>query len=329
MSNFSITVIGAGAYGTALAVSFSKKNRKVFLWGRNKKHMQSLKKDRCNKKFLPKINFPNDLKIEISLKKAIKYSNTIVIAVPSIGFKNILIKIQPFLNKNVFLICGTKGLEPRTGRLLQEVVYDILGRETCLSIISGPSFARYLAIGLPTSMVLANNCIKTCKFLANKLKNKFLNIYSISDLVGVQIGGVIKNVIAIASGMSDGIQMGPNAKTAIITYGLEEMYKLGKVMGANEYTFMGMSGVGDLVLTCTDDESRNRKFGILLAQGYSIENAKSKVGCIIEGYNNIKEILILSCKHKINMPIIKQVYKILYMHQPVKKSILNIFLNKK
>ncbi|MDQ1237396.1 MAG: NAD(P)H-dependent glycerol-3-phosphate dehydrogenase [Wigglesworthia glossinidia] len=325
MSNCSITVIGSGAYGTALAIVLSKNKNKVFLWGRNIRHMQSLKLDRCNKKFLPKIFFPPQLHIEFSLKNALLLSNIILIAVPSNAFKRTLIQIKPFLRINACIIWGTKGLEPKTGRLLQEVAQDILGKKICLSVISGPTFAYYLAIGLPTAMVLASNCKKTCINLINQLNcNKFLKICRSTDLIGVQLGGVIKNVIAIASGMSDGIGMGPNAKTALITQGLLEMSNLGKIMGAQRCTFMGLSGVGDLVLTCTDDQSRNRRFGMLLAQGLSIESAKLKVGQVIEGYENIKEILMLSSKYKTEMPIIEQVYQVLYLNKSVKRSALKL-----
>lgn len=325
MGNCAITVIGSGAYGTALAIILSKNKNTVFLWGRNQKHMQSLKLNRCNKKFLPKIFFPPTLNVIFSLKNALLLSDTILIAVPSSAFKDTLIKIKPFLRINACIIWGTKGLEPKTGKLLQEVAQEILGKKICLSVISGPTFAYYLAIGLPTAMVLASNCKKTCKNLIDKLNcNKHLKICSSSDLIGVQLGGVIKNVIAIASGMSDGIGMGPNARTALITQGLLEMSNLGKIMGAQQCTFMGMSGVGDLILTCTENQSRNRRFGMLLARGYTIEAAKLKIGQVIEGYENIREILMLSSRYSIEMPIVEQVYQVLYLNQTVKKSALKL-----
>lgn len=329
MNYISIAIIGAGSYGTALAIRLSNNGNNVLLWGRNKQKILSLKKNRCNQDFLPNIFFPKNLLIETSLKTAIQSSKNILIVVPSLGFKEILKKIKPYLKKDSKIIWATKGLEKKTGRFLHEVAQEILGKKIPLAMIYGPTLAKEVAYGLPTALIVSSSNDQINEELKNFFHfHKNFRVYKNSDIIGVQLGVVLKNIIAIASGISDGMGFGENTRTALITRGFSEMMNLGIIMGASPFTFTGMSGLGDLILTCTSHHSRNRKFGILIGQGHNVKNAKKKINQVIEGYSNIKEIYILSKKFKINMPITKEIYKILYYNKNVIESVKTL-LNKK
>ncbi|OQM34056.1 NAD(P)H-dependent glycerol-3-phosphate dehydrogenase [bacterium endosymbiont of Pedicinus badii] len=325
-----ISIIGTGAYGTALALFLSKNGYEVILWSKNAKYLRELKKERKNKFFFPNIRFPKNLKIGISLAMVASFSKNILIVVPSQKFKRILQEIKPFLKKNSRIVWATKGLEKNTGRLLQEVAEEILGKNIPLAFISGPTFAHEVAVGLPTSIVVSSKNKKFREDLKEILcSEKYFLVYKTSDFIGVQICGVVKNIIAIGSGISDGIGLGSNAKAFLITQGFSEMVALGTAMGAIKKTFFGVAGIGDLVLTCTTDHSRNRSFGILIGKGNSIKKSKRILGKTVEGYNNIKEVLILSKRYNINMPIVKQIYKILYRKKNAKNSLLSLMYNLK
>ncbi|CUR53390.1 Glycerol-3-phosphate dehydrogenase [NAD(P)+] [Serratia symbiotica] len=320
-----ITIIGAGSYGTALAISLSRNGHVVVLWGHNSNHIKKLKLSRCNNFFLPNIYFPDSLLLEDRLSYALSSSRDILIVVPSNVFGDVLNKLKPYLHITSRIVWATKGLESKTGRLLQDVVREKLGKDIPLAVISGPTFAKELAIGMPTTIILAS----TNKQFSNDLKkllhcNKNFCVYTTSDIIGVQLGGVVKNIIAIGVGISDGIGLGSNARISLIIRGIKEISKLGFALGANLSTFMGISGLGDLILTCTDNQSRNRRFGIMLGKGITVKKSRDNINQVIEGYNNIKEVLILAKRYNVTMPVIEQIYQILYCNHNVKKSILNL-----
>ncbi|WP_336293660.1 NAD(P)H-dependent glycerol-3-phosphate dehydrogenase [Bartonella sp. CB169] len=308
-----MTVIGAGSFGTALAVALARKGHRILLWGRDPQHIRKLQKYRCNQRFLPDIKFPENLSLEVSLETAITASRDILIAVPSCVFHQVLHNIQPYLDQNSRVIWATKGLEHGTGRLLQEVAREILGDKIPLAVFSGPTFAKELATGLPTAITVAASkaeFIEELQKLFHSSKN--FRVYSNPDMVGVQLGGAVKNVIAIGAGISDGMGFGANARIALITRGLAEISRLGIAMGAELATFMGMTGLGDLVLTCTDNQSRNRRFGMLLGRGMDPEEAKKQIGQVVEGYLNTKEVRTLAQRMGVEMPITEQIYQILF-----------------
>lgn len=314
--NSTITVIGAGSYGTALAILLARNGHNTILWGHDAIEIDALSQDRQNKKFLPDILFPDNLFIENNLKDAVSASPVILIVVPSHAFGEVLVKIKPFLRMDSKIVWATKGLEVDTGRLLQDVAKDVLGNETPLAVISGPTFAKEVAQGLPTAVTVAST---NDRFL-NELQQLFhcgksFRVYSSKDFIGVQLGGAVKNVIAIGAGLSDGLGFGANARTALITRGLAEMMRLGEVLGADPITFMGMAGLGDLVLTCTDNQSRNRRFGMLLGQNKTIEEAKAIIAQVVEGCQNTKEVWLLAQKYHVDMPITEQIYQILYCNK--------------
>lgn len=327
--DISITVIGSGSYGTALAIALSRNNCKVLLWGRNKNNIQKMKISRCNSNFLPDLLFPSSLCLETSLAKAVSSCRDILIVVPSHAFRSVLLQIKSHLKPNARIAWATKGLEEKTGRLLQNVAQDILGNKIPLAVVSIAIFARELAMGLPTSITIASNEVSFSFFLKKLLNfGENCKINSSSDLVGIQISGAIKNIIAIGVGISDGNKLGSNARVALITYGLSEISRLGIAMGAEYSTFMSISGLGDLILTCTDNQSRNRRFGLLIGQGSTIKKAKKHIKHIVEGYQNLREVRVLANKYKVCMPITEQIYKIVYEEKKdIRKIILTLLNN--
>ncbi|AKC60156.1 NAD(P)H-dependent glycerol-3-phosphate dehydrogenase [Blochmannia endosymbiont of Polyrhachis (Hedomyrma) turneri] len=315
----SVIVLGAGAYGTALAVVLARKHYNVVLWGHNPLHIKKMKQDRCNRSYLPNILFPPSLTVEDTLSAGLLSNcKDVFVAVPSYVFTTVMIYLKLYLRCNNRIIIATKGLEKDTGRFLSDVVRDILGAHIPCAVISGPTFAHELAAGLPTAITLVASDSSFSADLTQLLhSNKNFRVYCHSDFIGVQLSGVVKNIIAIASGISDGIGFGASARTVLITRGLAEMSRLGESMGVQSDVFMSMSGLGDLVLTCTDDQSRNRKFGLLLGKGLSIFEAKKRINQVIEGVRNVKEVHLLSIKYSVYMPITEQVYYILYHHKSV------------
>ncbi|SUB84023.1 Glycerol-3-phosphate dehydrogenase [NAD(P)+] [Pragia fontium] len=313
MSQVDMTVIGAGSYGTALAITLARNGHSVVLWGHDPQHIALLQQDRKNQAFLPDVSFPDNLQLETDLQRAISASCDILVVVPSHVFGDVLRQIKPFLQANARIVWATKGLEAETGRLLADVAREALGNDIPLAVISGPTFAKELAAGLPTAIAVASSDPTFTADLQKLLHcGKSFRVYSNPDFIGVQLGGAVKNVIAIGAGMSDGIGFGANARTALITRGLAEMSRLGAALGAEAATFMGMAGLGDLVLTCTDNQSRNRRFGIMLGEGKSVEEAQSLIGQVVEGYRNTKEVWILAQRCGVEMPITEQIYQVLY-----------------
>ncbi|ELH0895309.1 NAD(P)H-dependent glycerol-3-phosphate dehydrogenase [Vibrio fluvialis] len=309
----SMTVIGAGSYGTSLAISLARNGANVVLWGHDPEHMAQLQADRANHEFLPGIDFPPSLIIESDLQKAVQASRDLLVVVPSHVFAIVLKNLQPYLREDTRICWATKGLEPETGRLLQDVAHEVLGESHPLAVLSGPTFAKELAMGMPTAISVASPDARFVKELQEKIHcSKTFRVYANSDFIGMQLGGAVKNVIAIGAGMSDGIGFGANARTALITRGLAEMTRLGAALGAQPETFMGMAGLGDLVLTCTDNQSRNRRFGLALGQGKDVDMAQQEIGQVVEGYRNTKEVWLLAQRMGVEMPIVEQIYQVLY-----------------
>lgn len=321
MKTIAMTVIGAGSFGTALAIALARNGHNVLLWGYNSQHIKKLQEQRCNQVYLPDIRFPENLFLEASLETAITASDNILIAVPSHVFHQVLYNIQPYLDQYSRVIWATKGLERGTGRLLQDVAREILGEKIPLAVFSGPAFAKELAIGWPTAMTIAASNVEFCKELQQLFHcDKSFRVYKSSDMIGVQLGGAVKNVIAIGAGISDGMGFGANARIALITRGLAEISRLGGAMGAELSTFMGMTGLGDLVLTCTDNQSRNRRFGLLLGKGIGIKEAERQIGQVVEGYLNTKEVHTLAQRIGVEMPIVEQIYQILYCGKDITEA---------
>lgn len=316
-----ISVFGAGSYGTALAFCLSRNQVPTLLWGRDEQKMQGMRQSRRNEHYLPGYEFPEEMGIEHDLEKAVAASKDLLVVVPSHSFSDLLQQIKPFVSPEHRLIWATKGLEPETGRLLQDVAKEILGDSIPMAVLSGPTFAKEMAAGMPTAITLASQDNDFLEQFANKLHcQKSFRVYKSNDIIGVQLGGAVKNVVAIGAGISDGMGFGANARTALITRGLAEMSRLGVKVGADPQTFMGMAGLGDLILTCTDNQSRNRRFGLALGQGKGVEEAIQAIGQVVEGYRNTKEVYVLAQRYGVEVPITEQIYQVLYESKPIKEA---------
>ncbi|QBG36648.1 NAD(P)H-dependent glycerol-3-phosphate dehydrogenase [Litorilituus sediminis] len=314
-----ITVLGAGSYGTALAICLARNGHETLLWGRDSNHVQDMVAERENSKYLPGCPFPEQLSLSQDLKQAVSASDKVLIVVPSHAFGDMLKQIKPMLKAEAKIAWATKGLDPDSGDLLQTVARKVLGEKVSLAVLSGPTFAKEMAAGLPTAISLSSTDDNFVAELSDLLHcEKRFRVYSNKDFIGVQLGGAVKNVIAIAAGIADGIGFGANARTALITRGLAEMTRLGMALDAQPATFMGMAGLGDLVLTCTDNQSRNRRFGLALGQGIEVEQAMADIGQVVEGYRNTKEVYMLAQRNHVEMPIIEQVYQVLYCAKSAK-----------
>ena len=319
----STSVLGAGSYGTALAFCLARNGNPTLLWGRDEKHIQALAESRENARYLPGATFPDALQVDADLESVVAASADILIVVPSHAFAAMLTSLKPLLKPHHRVIWATKGLEPKTGRLLREVAEEILGVQHPLAVLSGPTFAKEMVAGLPTAISLSSTDDTFADEFSAKLHcAKSFRVYKNSDFTGVQLGGAVKNVIAIGAGLADGLGFGANARTALITRGLAELTRLGVKLGANPETFMGMAGLGDLVLTCTDNQSRNRRFGLALGQGKSVDVAIEEIGQVVEGYRNTEEVHILSNKVGVEMPICEQIYAVLYHDKNPKEAAL-------
>ncbi|KAB7692418.1 MULTISPECIES: NAD(P)H-dependent glycerol-3-phosphate dehydrogenase [Plesiomonas] len=316
-----MTVIGAGSYGTALALTLARNQHPVVLWGHDPQHMARLAAERENAAFLPGIPFPPDLHIEADLAKAVTASRDILVVVPSHVFGEVLQQLRPYLRPDSRLVWATKGLEAETGRLLQDVAREVLGDTIPLAVLSGPTFAKEMAVGMPTAISVSASDPQFSADLQQLFHcGKSFRVYNSPDFIGVQLGGAVKNVIAIGAGMSDGMGFGANARTALITRGLAEMTRLGVALGAEAATFMGMAGLGDLVLTCTDNQSRNRRFGMMLGQGHDVAQAQASIGQVVEGYRNTKEVYVLAQRLGVEMPITEQIYQVLYCGKDAREA---------
>lgn len=320
-----VTVLGAGSYGTALALCFARKGTPVCLWGRDSKQIQTMSADRENRRYLPGVSFPDSLTLTDDLDDAVRDAQNVVVVVPSGGFAQVLRDIQPLLRNDARVAWATKGLEPGTGRLLFEVAEEILGHDHALAVLSGPTFAMEMAKGLPTAISMSSTDPEFVYELSELLHcDRSFRVYTNDDFIGVQLGGVVKNVIAIGAGMADGIGFGANARTALITRGLAELTRLGLKLGAKPETFTGMAGLGDLILTCTDNQSRNRRFGLALGQGKSVDEAMQSIGQAVEGYRNTKEVVMLARRNNVEMPICEQIYDVLYGDTTPQQAAVNL-----
>ena len=323
MNDASVTVLGAGSYGTALAICLARNNTPTVLWGRDAKQLSVMADSRQNERYLPGASFPDALSVESDLASAVAHSRDILVVVPSHAFKGMLEQLAPLLHDSQRIVWATKGLEPGSGRLLKEVALEVLGDKYPLAVLSGPTFAKEMAAGLPTAISLSSTDDEFIDAMAAKLHcARSFRVYKNPDFTGVQLGGAVKNVIAIGAGLADGLGFGANARTALITRGLAELTRLGVKAGAQPETFMGMAGLGDLVLTCTDNQSRNRRFGLALGNGTSVDNAMQEIGQVVEGFRNTEEVVILARKLGVEMPICEQIYAVLYEGKSPKDAAL-------
>ncbi len=307
-----VAVLGAGSWGTALAIQLARTSRRTLLWGRDQAHLEQLKARRCNERYLPSAAFPDALDIEADLARAVRASDIVLVAVPSHALRGTLESLAAHLPAKARVAWATKGFELSTGLLPHEVARAVLGESVSLAVISGPTFAMEVGAGLPTAMTVASSDEVFAKELAESLSAHNFRAYTSSDIVGVEVGGATKNVLAIGAGISDGLGFGANTRIALITRGLVEMTRLGCALGSRRETFMGLAGLGDLVLTCTDNQSRNRRFGLSLASGDNIEAAQRSIGQVVEGVPAARAVREVAQRVGVEMPISEQIYRIIY-----------------
>ncbi len=310
------SVLGAGSWGTALAIRLAQNGHEVLLWTHRAEQAATLQRDRRNARYLTEADFPDTLRITSELSET-GDTDRILLAVPSAAFADTLRQLQPHLAPTTPLLWATKGFA-QGGRLLHELAAEQLSSEQARGALSGPTFAAEVARGLPTAITLALDHTTTspdpdalAQTLAQEFHSPTFRCYTNPDLIGVEVGGAIKNVLAIAAGIADGLGFGANARTALITRGLAEMMRLGAALGAKAETFMGLAGLGDLVLTCTDDQSRNRRFGLALGRGKNATEAKASIDQVIEGAETAQQAWQLAQQHGVDMPITEQVVRVI------------------
>lgn len=321
MKTKTIAILGAGSWGTAVALHLAQGGHQVMLWGHNPQHVQRMAKEQCNSVYLPGVAFPDDLTPVASLDECLQQAEYVIIAVPSHAFAELLSQINKAPKGLIWI---TKGVDPVTHQLLSQLVADRWGADFPVAVVSGPSFAKEVARYLPTALTLAGNNSSYQKKVHKLFHHGNVRVYLSDDLTGVQLCGAVKNILAIACGISDGLGYGSNAKAALITRGLAEMSRLGLCLGAKQETFLGLAGVGDLVLTCTDDQSRNRRFGLLLGQQNSITDAEKQIGQVVEGKHNAAQICAIATKNKIEMPICEQINALLQNKLQAKEAVNNL-----
>lgn len=320
----SIIVIGPGSWGTALAVHLAKGGYKVKLWGPDRDAMQLMQKERVNSYYLPGIIFPEYLEIVTELEPALTQADLVLVVVPSHAFAEVLAQIEPLLTHQD-LVWGTKGFDPKTGRFLRDIAGDILGnRDIKLGFLSGPSFAKELAIGQPTAVTLVSDTQEQAAYLAQYFHHQVVRVYFQTDWVGVQIGAAVKNVLAIAAGIADGLGFKTNTRSALLTRGLAEMNRLAVALEGRSETIMGLSGLGDLLLTCTDDQSRNRRFGLAVGQGQSLLEAERAIGQVVEGKTTAVSVYRLAKQYQVEVPLIEKVYQVVTGEMDVKNALAEL-----
>lgn len=300
MNKKTIALLGAGSWGTAIAIHLAQSGHRVLLWGHKSQHVARMIEDQANHQYLPDALFPKTLTPVSDLNQCVQAADEVIIAVPSHAFSSLLQQITVVPKGLSWL---TKGVDPSSHKLLHELVAERFGSDYPIAVISGPSFAKEVAHFLPTALTLAGNNSSYQQNIHHLLHHNNIRVYLSDDLIGVQLCGAVKNILAIACGISDGLGYGANAKAALITRGLAEMSRLGLSFGARQETFLGLAGVGDLVLTCTDNQSRNRRFGLLLGQGIAISDAEHQIGQVVEGKHNAAQICALAQQKHIEMPI--------------------------
>lgn len=313
-----IAVIGDGGWGTALSIILSQKGLNVSLWGFFKEYIESTAKTRENKKFLSGVQIPDAVRLTASLEDAIDGVDAVILAAPSKYFRGVLQNLKKIAPKDALYISAAKGIENETLLRMSEIVQETLGGWTRIAAISGPSIAIEVARGLPTAIVAASADINIARSAQDILISSALRVYASEDIIGVELGGALKNIIAIAAGVSDSMGFGTNTKSAILTRGLAEITRLGIAMGARQETFAGLSGLGDLITTCISPYSRNRWFGEMIGEGKPINDIIHRTEMVVEGVTTVKSAYDLSRRYNVEMPITQEVYEIIYKNKPPK-----------
>lgn len=323
-----IAVIGSGSWGTAIAIMLSSRGHDVYLWSWIQEETDRLSRDRENKEFLPDVKFPDTIHCTHDMAECTYGAELIITAAPSPATRTTAKQLAMHVSEGQKIINISKGLEEGSLLRLSQVYAEEIPQAD-ISVMSGPSHAEEVSRGLPTTNVVASKSIETAKKIQDIFMGDMFRVYTSTDIIGVELGGALKNVIALCAGISDGLGYGDNTKAALMTRGLAEIARLGKAMGAEESTFMGLSGVGDLIVTCTSMHSRNRRAGILLGEGKTLKETLETVHMVVEGVNTATAAYELAKKYKVTMPIVEEAYNILFNGADVRKSVLNLMTREK
>lgn len=323
MKCYKVAVVGAGSWGTSLALALNKKGHRVHLWMRRGDQLKEILDTGINGQYLPQIKIPHGINLTNDIFQAIKDADIILLTIPTQQVRNIVRVIKPSLESKQIILNAAKGIEENTHLRISQILKEEIPTQP-YAIISGPSHAEELARDIPTTVVVAsqNRCI--AEFVQDIFNSTSLRVYTNPDLVGVELGGALKNVIAFGAGITDGLGYGDNAKAALMTRGISEIARLGRVMGANISTFAGLSGIGDLIVTCTSMHSRNRRAGILIGQGKSLQETLEEVGMVVEGITTTKVVYEMAHKYKVDMPITKEIYGVLYKGTNPRDAVTNL-----
>lgn len=308
-----MAAIGAGSWGTALAIQLARNDNAVRLWGRDAAAMADMAEHRQNRRYLPECEFPQRLIPEPNLAGALEDADDVLVTVPSHALRETLERIQPLLSDTQRVIWATKGLEPESAKLPHEVAAEVLGPDRATAVLSGPSFAGEVGRAMPTAVTIASVDERFADDMAGAFHDGTFRVYTSADVAGVGVGGAVKNVLAIAVGISDGLGYGANARALLITRGLSEMARLGEPLGGCGETFRGMAGLGDLLLTCTDDQSRNRRMGLALASGKGVQAAQDEIQQVVEGVRVAREVRRIAEHFGVDMPICNEAYRVLHL----------------
>lgn len=308
-----IAVLGAGSWGTALALQLDRSGSHCMLWDRDTENLEKVRNTRFNERYLPGIDIPESIVIEKDMLTAVKAADHVLVVTPSHAFASVMKTIREVLVPGQGVAWACKGFEPGSGRLLHQVAVELLPKNTPLAIVTGPSFAKEVAMNLPTAVTVAGTDSEFTRIMAGALHGGRFRAYTSEDMIGAELGGAVKNVMAVATGICDGMALGDNARAALITRGLAEMMRLGAALNAKPETLMGLAGAGDLILTCTGDLSRNRRLGLKLGAGKTLQQALDEIGQVVEGVNSAAEVQRLAILHDINMPITEQVNGIIHL----------------
>ena len=306
-----LTVLGAGSFGTALAHHLAKAGSEVVIWGRELDVLESIASENENKRYFPGYSLAPAIRTSSDIGEAVTGSSLIIFAVPSAAMREVAEELAPHLGEETSVLSTAKGLEAETLCIMSEVLAEVLGNKDRIAVLSGPSFAREVLEGLPTAVVVAGFELEHAKEIASYFHSGNFRVYTSEDVLGAELGGAFKNVIALAAGVVDGLQMGANARAALITRGLNEMKRLVVSLGGKSETVSGLSGLGDLLLTATGDLSRNRRVGLALGQGKKLEQILEELGQVAEGVHSAKQVLALAKEKKVRLPIVQEIVSLL------------------
>lgn len=325
-----ISVIGSGGWGIALTILLHKNGHDLTIWSFDKKEAEELKKTRQNKTKLPNILLPEDVKVTDDLREAVDDKDILILAVPSKAIRSVSKSLKNIIKDNQIIVNVAKGLEEDTLETMTDIIEEELkGKKPQVAVLSGPSHAEEVGKGIPTTCVVSAHNKELTLYLQNIFMNPSFRVYTSPDMLGVEIGGALKNVIALAAGIADGLNYGDNTKAALITRGIKEIASLGVAMGGEQSTFYGLTGLGDLIVTCASMHSRNRKAGILLGQGKTLDEAIKEVNMVVEGVYSAKSALMAAKKYNVEIPIIEQVNAVLFENKNAAEAVNELMIRDK